>query len=80
MPEDNDLIGWIRINSRAARAARTLVQFSNVVCQMKVSTTTWTHNSKSFILYIYFNGTSTALFAACSVNDKGCKEEAIIEK
>ena len=30
----------------------------------------WTHNSKSFILYIYFNGASTSPFAACSVNDK----------
>ena len=53
-------IRWIRKNNRAARPARTLVQFFDVVCQMtiskfKVSTTTLTHNRKSFILYIYFN-------------------------
>ena len=61
-PENNDLIGWIRKNNRAARAAHFLVQFFDVACQMtiskfKVLTTTSTHNSnyKSFILYIYFN-------------------------
>ena len=32
----------------------------------------------SVILYIYFNGASTSPFAACSVNNKGCEEEAII--
>ena len=31
------LIGWMRTNNRAARAARTLIQFFDVVCQM----TTW---------------------------------------
>jgi len=36
-PENNDLIGWMRKNNRAARAARTLEQFFDVVCQM----TTW---------------------------------------
>ena len=60
MPEKNDLIGWIRKNNRAARAARCLVQFFDVACQMtiskvKVLTTTLTHNSKSFIFYIYFD-------------------------
>ena len=34
MPENNDLIGWIRKNNRAARAARSLIQFFDVVCQM----------------------------------------------
>ena len=89
-PENNDLIGWMRKNNRVARAARTAVEFFDVVCQMttwnfdkvltKVLTTTWTHNSKSFILYIYFNGASTSTFAAYSVNNKGCEEEAIITK
>ena len=37
--------------------------------------TTWTHNSKSFILCIHFNGASSSQFAAYSVNDKGCEEE-----
>ena len=32
-PENNVLIGRIRKNNRAARAARTLVQFFDVVCQ-----------------------------------------------
>ena len=36
-PENNDLVGWTSKNNRAARAARTLVQFFDVVCQM----TTW---------------------------------------
>ena len=35
--ENNDLIGWMRKNNRATRVARTLVEFSDVVCQ----TTTW---------------------------------------
>ena len=34
MPENNDLIAWMRKNSRAARAARTLVQFFDAVSQM----------------------------------------------
>ena len=36
-PQMNNLIGWIRKNNRAARAARFLVQFFDVVCQ----TTSW---------------------------------------
>ena len=35
--ENNYLIGWMRENDRAARAARTQVKFFDVVCQ----TTTW---------------------------------------
>jgi len=31
---NNDLIGWMVTNNRAARVARTLVQFVDVVCQM----------------------------------------------
>ena len=34
-PENNDLISWTRKNNRAARAARTLVRFFDVVCQTK---------------------------------------------
>ena len=67
--ENNDLIGWIRKNNRAARATRSLVQFLDVVCQIK------TRN-----IFIYFNGASTSPFAACFVNNKGCEEEAIITK
>ena len=33
-PEKNDLIGWMKIDNRAARAARTLVQLLDVVWQM----------------------------------------------
>ena len=36
-PENNDMIGWMTKNNRAARAARTLVQFSDADSQ----TTTW---------------------------------------
>ena len=86
-PENNDLIGWTRKNNRAARAARTLLQLFDVVCQtttwnfqFKVLTTTWTPSSKSFILYIYFNVTSTSYCATCSVNNWGCEEDAIITK
>ena len=77
----------MRKNTRAARAVLTFVQHFDIVCQMttwnfkfKVLTTTWTTNNKSFILYINFNGASTSPFAACSLNNKGCKEEAIITK
>ena len=40
------------------------------ISKFRFLTTTWTHNSKSFILYVYFNGASTSPFAACSVNNK----------
>ena len=43
-PENNDLIGWTRKNNRAARAARSLVQFFDVVCQM----TTWNFHIEGF--------------------------------
>ena len=64
----NDLITWMRKNNRAARAARTEVQFFDVVCQMPTwnfqisgfNDKAWTHNSKPFILLIYFNGASTS--------------------
>ena len=36
-PQINDLIGWMKKNNRAARAARFFVQCFDVVCQ----TTTW---------------------------------------
>jgi len=50
------------------------------ISKLKVLTTTWTHKNKSFILYIYFNGVSTSPFSACSVNNKGYKEDAIVTK
>ena len=68
------MIGWTRKNNRAARAARSLVQFSDVVCQM----TTWTHNRKSFILSILFNGASTSPFLCSSIIE--CEQKAIIAK
>ena len=74
--ENNDLIGWMRKNKRAERAARVLVQFFDIVCQM----TTWTQNNKFSILYIYFSGASSSPFAACSFNLNECEEEAIIKK
>jgi len=37
--------------------------------KFEISTTKWTHNSKSFILYIYFNGASNSPFAACITHD-----------
>ena len=37
MPQINDLIGGMRKNNRAARAARFMVQFFDEVC----SSTTW---------------------------------------
>ena len=47
------------------------------LCEIsKFKVLTWTHNSKFFILNIYFY----SQFAACSVNNKGGKEEAIITK
>ena len=33
-PENRDLIGWMTKSNRAARVARTLVHFYDVVCQM----------------------------------------------
>ena len=45
--------------------------------KFKVLTTTWTHNSKSVIRYIYFNNASTTPFTACSVNNKECEEKQL---
>ena len=57
----NDLIGWIRKNNRAARAARTLAQVFDVVCLTTTwnfhiwgsLTTTRVRGSKSFILCLH---------------------------
>ena len=55
----NQLISWIRKNDRAARAARFLMQFFDLVGQatqtfiFEVLKTTRTHSSKSFILCVY---------------------------
>ena len=37
--------------------------------KFEISSTKWTHNSKSFIIYIYFNGASNSPFAACITHD-----------
>ena len=42
--EKNDLIGWTRKNNRAARAARTLAEFFDVISQM----TTWNFQIQGF--------------------------------
>ena len=82
-----DLIGWMEKNNRCTCGTYTFVQFFDVdvdckwrreISKFKVLTTTWTHSSKSFILFTYFNGASTSPFSACSVNNKGCEEESII--
>ena len=64
-PKINYLIGWMKKNNRAARAARFLVQCLDVVCQ----TTTWNfhiwgsddngsdRSSKSFIFFLYVKTT-----------------------
>ena len=41
MPENNDLIGWMRKNNNTARAARTLIDYFDVVCQIA----TWNFQS-----------------------------------
>jgi len=46
------------------------------ISTVNVLTTTWTQNSKSFILDIYLNGASTSPFAVCPLNDNWCEEEA----
>ena len=79
---------WLNDEKESCCACGThLVKFFDVVCQnqrenskFKVLTTTRTYNSKSFILYLYFKGAFTSPFAACSVNNRGCEEEAIITK
>ena len=59
-PQINDLIGWMKKNNDAARAARFLVQCFDVVCQttreifiFEALTTTQARNSKSFLLWLY---------------------------
>ena len=68
---------------RAAHGTRALVQFLDAVCQMtkrNFPILGFNDNTKSLVLYIYFNGASTGPFVACSGNNKGCEEEAIITK
>ena len=45
------------------------------ISKFKVLTTS-PHNSKSFILYIYFNGVSTSPIAASSVNSKSATKNS----
>ena len=49
-PESNDLIGWMKKNNRAARAARTLVEFFDVVCQM---------TTRNFLIYSFNDDVNT---------------------
>ena len=67
--ENNDLIGWMKKNNRAARAARTLVAFFDVVYQ----TTTWNLqiygfndnlNTQQYMFYGKFCGALTGSFLA----------------
>ena len=70
-PENNDVIGGMRKNNRAERAARTLEHFIDVVCEIskkKVIMTTSFWNL-SFPVFTW-----TSPFAVCSVNNKRCKE------
>ena len=52
----SDWLNWITKSNRVARATRTSVEFIDVVCQM----TTWTNNSKSFILSFQYYGAPTS--------------------
>ena len=47
--------------------------------QLRARVVVKTSNLKIY-LYIYFHGAATNPFAACSVNDKGCQEEAMSTK
>ena len=77
----------MRKNNWAAREASTLVHFIGVhakqkveISKFKVLATTWTLNSKSFILYIYFKGAPTNHLEAQFVNNIECKQDRIIVK
>ena len=48
--------------------------------KFKVLKATWTHNSKSLILYIKFYGALTGWFLAQFVNNIECEQTAIIAK
>ena len=55
-----DLIGWVRKNNRAARAARFLVQLIDVVCRATTwnfhswgSDDNWARGRRSLIICIY---------------------------
>ena len=87
----NNLIGWMRKNNRAARAARTLAKFFDVICQMTTwnfqlwgfNDNAWTHNNKSFMTFHSLDLLQRRFYQSictvmCSVNDKGCEEEGII--
>ena len=56
----NDMIGWTRKSNHAARAARTFVQFFDVICKRRrenfkfeVLTATPARSSKYFLLCFY---------------------------
>ena len=69
----------IVLHVRHALSYNTLTysaKWQREISTVKVLTTTWTQNSKSFILDIYLNGASTSPLEVCPVNNKGCEEEA----
>ena len=76
-PENNDLIGWLAKNNRAARAARTEVDCFDVARRKEQRET---YTSKLFIPYISFNSVPTSPFLATFDNKTKCGQEGIIAK
>ena len=64
----NDLIGWMRENKRAARAARFLVEFFDVVCQMTSwNFHIWSSDNKAFYMNTIRAKQAKGHFAGSSV-------------
>ena len=84
-PQMNDLIGWIRKN-RAARAARFLMQFFDVVSKWRreififeVLTKTRARSSKSFILCLFMKIISAKQAMVYFAYFVQCGQHGIIE-
>ena len=84
--ENSDLIGWTRKNNRAARVARTLEQFFDVVCQMtawnsvskfKVLMTTWTHRSLYLLQLRFYRSICSLLCQQLRMRGRSYKQKIV---
>ena len=84
MIEIYDLIGWMRKNNRAARPARTLVEFFDIVCQ----TTNLqiygfkddVNNQQQMFHSLYFKSPTSPCTCSINLNNIECEQKAIIAK
>ena len=78
--ENSDLIGWTKKNNRAARVARTLEQFFDVVCQMTAwnfQMTTWTHRSLYLLQLRFYRSICSLLCQQLRMRGRSYKQKIV---